>query len=38
MLIPYRLEENRELLLRTGFRSVDVFLKWFNFCGMVAVK
>jgi tRNA (cmo5U34)-methyltransferase len=38
VLIPYRLEENRELLKRTGFRTVDVFFKWFNFCGIVAVK
>lgn len=38
VLIPYRLLENRELLLRTGFRSVDVFFKWYNFCGMIAVK
>jgi len=38
VLIPYKLLENRELLLRTGFRFADVFFKWYNFCGMVAVK
>lgn len=38
VLIPYRLEENIELLRRTGFRSVDVFFKWYNFCGMLALK
>lgn len=38
VLVPYKLLENRELLLRTGFRFVDVFFKWYNFCGMVAVK
>ena len=38
VLVPYKLLENRELLLRTGFRYVDVFFKWYNFCGMVAVK
>jgi tRNA (cmo5U34)-methyltransferase len=38
VLIPYKLLENRELLLETGFRSVDVFFKWYNFCGIVAVK
>jgi tRNA (cmo5U34)-methyltransferase len=38
VLIPYKLLENRELLLRTGFRYVDVFFKWYNFCGIVAVK
>jgi tRNA (cmo5U34)-methyltransferase len=38
VLIPYHLGENRELLLRNGFRSCDVFFRWYNFCGMVAVK
>ena len=38
ILIPYRLEENRELLLSAGFRQVDVFFKWYNFAGFVAVK
>jgi tRNA (cmo5U34)-methyltransferase len=38
VLVPYKLLENRELLLRTGFRFCDVFFKWYNFCGMIAVK
>jgi tRNA (cmo5U34)-methyltransferase len=38
VLIPYRLLENRELLLKQGFRYCDVFFKWYNFCGMVAIK
>jgi len=38
VLIPYKLLENRELLLRNGFRAVDVFFKWYNFCGIIAVK
>lgn len=38
VLIPYKLLENRELLLETGFRYVDVFFKWYNFTGLVAVK
>ena len=38
VLIPYKLLENRELLLNNGFSSVDVFFKWYNFCGLVAVK
>lgn len=38
VLIPYRLLENREILLESGFRYCDVFFKWYNFCGMVAVK
>lgn len=38
ILIPYKLLENRELLLKEGFRYCDIFFKWYNFCGMVAVK
>jgi tRNA (cmo5U34)-methyltransferase len=38
VLIPYKLLENRELLLNAGFTSVDVFFKWYNFCGIIAVK
>jgi tRNA (cmo5U34)-methyltransferase len=38
VLIPYRLQENRDLLLNAGFRHVDVFFKWYNFAGFVAVK
>jgi tRNA (cmo5U34)-methyltransferase len=38
VLVPYRLEENRQLLIGCGFRSVDVFFKWYNFCGMLAMK
>ncbi len=38
VLIPYKLMENRELMQNTGFRYVETFFKWYNFCGMVAVK
>ncbi|MFN8644137.1 MAG: carboxy-S-adenosyl-L-methionine synthase CmoA [Candidatus Binatia bacterium] len=38
VLIPYRLEENDLMLRRAGFRAVDVFFKWYNFCGIIAVK
>jgi tRNA (cmo5U34)-methyltransferase len=38
VLIPYKLLENRQLLLKSGFRYVDVFFKWYNFCGIVAIK
>ena len=38
VLVPYRVEENRDLLSRHGFESVDVFFKWYNFCGLIAVK
>jgi tRNA (cmo5U34)-methyltransferase len=38
VLIPYRLKENQEMLERAGFHCVDVFFKWYNFSGLVAVK
>lgn len=38
VLIPYKLEENKELLRKCGFELIDVFFKWYNFCGIVAVK
>jgi tRNA (cmo5U34)-methyltransferase len=38
VLVPYKLRENQELLLRTGFRYCDVFFKWYNFCGIIAIK
>ena len=38
VLVPYRLEENMELLLSSGFSQCDVFFKWYNFCGLIALK
>ncbi|HEY7673300.1 MAG TPA: carboxy-S-adenosyl-L-methionine synthase CmoA [Gammaproteobacteria bacterium] len=38
ILVPYRLQENRDLLLGAGFREVEVFFKWYNFAAFVAVK
>jgi tRNA (cmo5U34)-methyltransferase len=38
VLVPYRLDENLRLLRRCGFQHVDVFFKWYNFCGIVAIK
>jgi len=38
ILVPYKLLENRELLLRSGFRYCDAFFKWYNFSGLIAVK
>ncbi len=38
VLVPYRLFENRELFMNAGFREVEVFFKWYNFAGFVAVK
>jgi tRNA (cmo5U34)-methyltransferase len=38
VLIPYRVEENMELLLANGFSQCDVYFKWHNFCGLIALK
>jgi len=38
VLVPYRLEENKELVRKQGFRQCDVFFKWYNFCGLLARK
>lgn len=38
VLIPYRMEENFELLRGAGFSKIEVFFRWYNFCGIVAMK
>jgi tRNA (cmo5U34)-methyltransferase len=38
VLIPYRVDENYELLERGGFSHVDLFFKWYNFCGFIGAK
>lgn len=38
ILIPYTLEENIFMLKKAGFSHVDIFFRWYNFCGMVAIK
>ena len=38
VLIPYRIDENFDLLKKCGFQTVDLFFKWYNFAGIIAVK
>lgn len=38
VLIPYRLSENIDMLAKCGFRYSEIFFKWYNFTGIVAVK
>jgi len=38
VLVPYQLDENIRLLRRCGFQHLDVFFKWYNFCGIIAIK
>lgn len=38
VLIPYHLEENHAVLKRSGFSKFQTWFRWYNFCGMIAVK
>jgi tRNA (cmo5U34)-methyltransferase len=38
VLIPYKLSENILLLKEAGFSQCEVFFKWYNFSGIIAVK
>lgn len=38
VLIPYRVEENVELLRHCGFDAVDTCFRWFNWSAFVAIK
>ena len=38
VLVPYKLSENITLLRDQGFASCEVFFKWYNFAGLIAVK
>jgi tRNA (cmo5U34)-methyltransferase len=38
VLIPEALESHLERLNRAGFTAVDVWLKWFNFAALIAIK
>jgi tRNA (cmo5U34)-methyltransferase len=38
ILIPFSIDENRDLLTLAGFSSVETFFQWFNFASFIAVK
>jgi len=38
ILVPYKLSEDNLLLRESGFAHVEVFFKWYNFAGLIAVK
>ncbi len=38
VLVPYQLSENEALLKSCGFRYTEVFFKWYNFTGLIAIK
>ncbi len=38
VLIPDTIETHKNRILNAGFKTVDVWLKWFNFASMIAIK
>lgn len=38
VLVPYRVSENRDALLRAGFSRVDEVFRWYNFAVYLAVR
>lgn len=38
ILRPLTTEENRDILFKTGFSRVEIFFKWYNWAGFLAVK
>jgi tRNA (cmo5U34)-methyltransferase len=38
LLKPLSVAENRELLHQSGFGQIDIFFKWYNWAGFLAVK
>jgi methyltransferase, putative len=38
VLIPYKLSENMKMLMEAGFSHTEIFFKWYNFSGFVAIK
>jgi tRNA (cmo5U34)-methyltransferase len=38
VLIPYKMSEDNLLLREAGFAHVEVFFKWYNFAGLIALK
>ncbi len=38
ILIPFSIRENKELLERAGFTTIETFFQWFNFTSFIAIK
>lgn len=38
VLIPFTIDENRQLLGEAGFSGIETFFQWFNFVSFVAIK
>lgn len=38
VLIPFSISENRAMLKKCGFKSVETYFQWFNFASFIALK
>lgn len=38
VLVPYKIEEDFQLLQRNGFQACDLFFRWYNFASFIAIK
>ncbi len=38
VLIPFSIDENKAVLKKSGFQTVDTYFQWFNFASFIAVK
>ncbi len=38
ILVPFSVEENRDMLQQCGFSPITTFFQWFNFCSLIAIK
>ena len=38
VLVPYRVDENIEMLKRNGFEIVETYFQWYNFTGFICIK
>lgn len=38
VLVPYKLSENITMLRDQGFNHCEIFFKWYNFAGLIALK
>lgn len=38
ILIPFSIDENKELLKKSGFETIETYFQWFNFASFIAIK
>ncbi len=38
VLIPFSIDENKAMMKKSGFESVETFFQWYNFASFIAIK